>query len=561
MSRKDPNPPAEALEEVDVAIIAESTYPYLKGGVSAVVHDIVQGNQDLTFGIIHIAWDSSSPREDLYGMPSNVRWVHVIYLSMKEHVEDFVTLTPRLLGMRASARRHLAERLVVALESIVEGDMDPMWQLYDEGMNPRTRSYVLWALLGSKEFMSVVRESFGGLGLPLVDTFWLLREFFSLGCALLDNAFPRARVYHAHTTGYAALVGAAAARQNDAKFLLTEHNLYVRDTVNTLLGRSMALTLSRNDWREFDVEPAQRAWMAWWIEMGRFCYPSTEVITYLYPTAITEAADLGAPVGKSVVIPNGMVVRNFDSVYRARQIALADILERPKERTWRLVYIARIVPIKGLADLISSLDLLVQRGVSNFHLDILGPTDHAPDYYMLCREKARTLGVEDYVTFRGTVNVREMLGEFDVLVLPSYNEGQPIVVLEAMTAGIPVVGTRVGGMEQLIGDPLTTPGGKTWEECGLLVDPDYVVGMADCIEAIMERPDLYEAFSANARGRVINFFQLEDAMGAYNRLYKELGRLPGADLVEESLASLSSDTVIDLRDSETTVTDRSSHLG
>ena len=165
------------------------------------------------------------------------------------------------------------------------------------------------------------------------------------------------------------------------------------------------------------------------------------------------------------------------------------------------------------------------------------------------------------MTFRGTVNVREMLGEFDVLVLPSYNEGQPIVVLEAMTAGIPVVGTRVGGMEQLIGDPLTTPGGKTWEECGLLVDPDYVVGMADCIEAIMERPDLYEAFSANARGRVINFFQLEDAMGAYNRLYKELGRLPGADLVEESLASLSSDTVIDLRDSETTVRDRSSHLG
>lgn len=47
--------------DVDVAIIMESTYPYLKGGVSAVVHDIVCENPDLTYGIIHIAWDKNSP--------------------------------------------------------------------------------------------------------------------------------------------------------------------------------------------------------------------------------------------------------------------------------------------------------------------------------------------------------------------------------------------------------------------------------------------------------------------------------------------------------------------
>ena len=54
------------LEEVDVAIVAESTYPFLKGGVSAVVHDIITNNPELTFGIIHIAWDSESPTEYLY---------------------------------------------------------------------------------------------------------------------------------------------------------------------------------------------------------------------------------------------------------------------------------------------------------------------------------------------------------------------------------------------------------------------------------------------------------------------------------------------------------------
>ncbi len=529
--------PARALDsypEVDVAIVAESTYPYLKGGVSAVVHDIVRGNQDLTFGIIHITWDTDSPQEDLYGVPSNVLWVYPVYLSMKDHVEDFSRLRPRDLRMRSADRRDLADRLFDALHAITQGDTAPMWRLYDEGMNPRTRTFPLWALLGTQEFMAATRDRLPHLGLSLVDTFWLLREFFSLACAVLGGSFPRARVYHAHTTGYAALLGAAAARQNDTKFLLTEHNLYVRDTVNMMLDRSMAKTLTARDWREFDVSPTERAWMAWWIEMGCFCYPDAEEITYLYPKAITEAADLGSPVEKSVVIPNGIHIAAFDGVHQQRQAMLPAIRAADPNRVWRLVFIARVVPIKGLADFIGSVDLLVRRGVTNFHLDVLGPTDHHPDYYMMCREKARTLGVEDYLTFRGTVNVREMLGEFDLLVLPSYNEGQPVVVLEAMTAGLPVAGTEVGGMAQLIDDPLTTPGGRTWGPCGLLVRPEYVKGMADAVQTILTDPALYETFAANARGRVENFFQLEDAMGAYNRLYKELGGIPATTLEGET---------------------------
>ncbi len=525
-----------AYPAVDVAIVAESTYPYLKGGVSAVIHDIVAGNPDLTYGIIHITWDRSAAHEDLYGMPSNVKWVRPVYLSMTEHEDDFRALTPRDLRMRPAARRRLANQLFDAAEAAVDGDPGPLWELYDLGMNPRTREYPLWALLGTKEFMLVSADRLKALDLPLVDSFWLMREFFSLACAVLGGDMPRAAVYHAHTTGYAALLGAAAARQNDTKFLLTEHNLYVRDTVNLMLDRSMALPLTARDWREFDVTPQQRAWMAWWIEMGRFCYPSAELTTYLYPKAISEAADLGAPVERSVVIPNGMVIRSFDAVVAERQRAMEEIKAHGTDRTWRLAYIARVVPIKGLSDLIETLGLLVERGTTNFHLDVLGPTDHFPDYYQLCRDKARELNVEKYMTFHGTVNVREMLGQFDILVLPSYNEGQPIVVLEAMTAGIPTVGTAVGGMDQLIDDPLTTPDGHTWGPCGFLVVPDYVVGMADGLERMMSDIEQYERYSINARGRVEDFFQLEDAMSAYNRLYRELAGLPMAGLEEGAMA-------------------------
>jgi glycosyltransferase involved in cell wall biosynthesis len=545
-----PAPPHEAgdtFAPVDVAIVAESTYPFLKGGVSAVVHDIITNNQDLTFGILHIAWDSGQPAEDLYGVPDNVLWVRTQYLSMQEHEADFRKLQPGVLRMRRGERRELSDRVFDALDAILLGNPEAMWQLYDEGMNPRTRKYPLWGLLGTEEFMAASRNRLPKLDLPLTDTFWLLREFFSLACAVVGEDFPLAKVYHAHTTGYAALLAAAGARQNGTRFLLTEHNLYVRDTINTLLDRSMALTVSERDWRDFeDITPVQRAWMAWWIEMGRFCYPSTEAITYLYPLAIAEAADLGSPIERSTIIPNGIKIREFDGVYAQRQAVWGEIWPPKPERIWKLVYIARVVPIKGLAFLIESLAMLIERGVTNFHLDILGPTDHAPDYFMLCRERARELRVEDYITFRGVVNVREMLGEFDVLVLPSLNEGQPVVVLEAMTAGVPTVGTEVGGMAQLIVDPLTTPGGRTFGPAGVLMaaDEHLPVSMANALYSFLQNPSGYEEMARNARGRVENFFQLEDAMGAYNRLYKELAGIPINEL--ESASDMPQ--VIDLTD-------------
>ncbi|KTR80612.1 DUF3492 domain-containing protein, partial [Leucobacter chromiiresistens] len=196
-----------------------------------------------------------------------------------------------------------------------------------------------------------------------------------------------ARVYHAHTTGYASLVAAAAARDHDAAFLLTEHNLYVRDTVNTLLGRNMALPVRTGDYRDFEaVTPVQRAWMAWWIEMGRFCYPSTDRITYLYPKAVEEARGLDAPVddpGRVSILPNGTVLSEFNEQYALRleetQRIAALTPEGAARRTWKLVFIARVVPIKGLADLLDALHLLISRGVEDFTLDVLGPTDHVPE--------------------------------------------------------------------------------------------------------------------------------------------------------------------------------------
>lgn len=533
--------------DVDVAIIMESTYPYLKGGVSAVVHDIVSENPDLSFGIIHIAWDKNSPHEDLYGMPKNVKWVKVIYLSLDVNRAAFAAeCDPDNLHMKMPQRRELADRLIQGFNALIAGDVNPLWKLYDEGINPATRTYNLFGLFGTREFMQVIANLGFFSEVPFGELFWKVRDFVSILFALLHERMPHARVYHAHTTGYAALIAAAAARDHGTSFLLTEHNLYIRDTINTKLERNMAKPITTDyaflaEEREHPglgpVTLDERAWSVWFLEMGRFCYPSADMATYLYPKALEEARGIGAPIDqmnegekdRAIILPNGMLIESVAEAYYARQAARARILAEGRGHVWRFVFIARVVPIKGLTDLIRSLAVLRDQGLVNFHLDVLGPKDHLPEYYELCLRTIDELNMGEYITFHGTVNVRAMLDRFDLLLMPSYNEGQPIVALEAMAASVPLVSTDVGGMSQLIDDVLVAPDGHEIGNCGILTIPGDIEGFAAALRTITEEPSIYERYCVNAYDRIVSFFQLRLVMDRYNAIYRELGKMPPRD--------------------------------
>lgn len=509
--------------DVDVAIVMESTYPYLKGGVSAVVHDIITGNPDLTFGIIHITWDSHSPLKDLYGMPDNVAWVKVLYLSMEEHQEDFLRARPRDLRMNRRQRRELSRRILGAMLSLAQdGQTEPLWDLISEGLSA-SRRYPVWAILGTREFMEAYHDMMPDLGMSMTDIFWCLRDFFSLAYAVLAEPVPRAQVYHAHTTGYAMLLGVNAAREHGTKVLLTEHNLYVRDTVNTLLERRLDLNVRLTDYRTFDVTGRERMWMAWWLEMGRLCYPYAYASTYLYPRAITEANELGGDSGRAIVIPNGIVTSEFDASYAARLAAIEEIKKEGADKhLWKLVYIARVVPIKGLLDMIDSVRLMVDRGL-NIHLDVCGPTEHMPSYFEQCLTRIVEQGLESVITIRGTVKVRELLPEFDLFVLPSYNEGLPVVSLETMGAGIPTVSTDVGAVRSVVEDMIVTDDGQTWDPCGIIIEPGDPTVMADKVQEVISDVDLYERLSLNARGRVEAAYDLVKVNASYNTIYRQGG--------------------------------------
>jgi polysaccharide biosynthesis protein PelF len=522
-SRRRSVPPMHQYEDVDLAIVAESTYPYLRGGVSAVIHDIVRANPDRSVGIIHIAWDSNCSTQSAYELPPNVRWIFPIYLSMNDHVEDFKLASASSLALSPVERRQLSEEVFTALDALTADDTGPIWELYDRVLNPRTRTSPLWPLLGTQEFMASALERFADFRVPFTNLFWLLREFFSLTCAIAGADYPKAKVYHSHTTGYAGILAAIAARQNDGCVLLTEHNLYTRDTINELLHRNMSTVVSARDWHTAtEIDATQRAWMAWYTEIGRLIYQAADHITYLYPSAITEAEGLGSDVAKSDIVPNGMALEKFDPA-RARFLARHADMGRPGEQvSWRLAYCARLVPIKGLIHLIDSVSELVHAGVRNFTLDVMGHADEIPEYAAACYRRAQELNLGDYIRFCGNRNMAEVLGDYDMLILPSYNEGQPLVVLEAMAVGLPIISTPVGGIEQLILSTLDEGTGSAPGPCGLLVQPGDVTGLANAVRSLISDQSLYRFFSENSRKRVAQYFELEKAMGTYRLIYSHL---------------------------------------
>lgn len=183
-----------------------------------------------------------------------------------------------------------------------------------------------------------------------------------------------------------------------------------------------------------------------------------------------------------------------------------------------------MVPIKGIIELIDSVKILVDRGYTNIKVDVLGPTEHMPQYYQRCLKHIAELGLEDQVVLRGTVNVRDVLHDYDALVLSSFNEGQPIVVLESMVIGLPVLGTLVGGMDQLVTDVLEED--ETGEQigpCGQLVEPGDSEGLADMMIQLTQNLDTYMQWHENSLARIKTIFLMPQVMARYNAIYRRLG--------------------------------------
>ncbi len=167
------------------------------------------------------------------------------------------------------------------------------------------------------------------------------------------------------------------------------------------------------------------------------------------------------------------------------------------DRLFTILCVGRLTPAKGQAILIEACALLRDSG-KVFRLVLVGS---GPDAQAL-RELVGVNKLDEQVTFTGDLNqaeVRAWYQESDVFALPSFAEGVPVVLMEAMASGVPCVTTRITGIPELIRDGID----------GLLVTPSDVVELVNTLSVLMNDKTLRIKLGESGRARVSDRYNLQ----------------------------------------------------
>jgi glycosyltransferase involved in cell wall biosynthesis len=180
---------------------------------------------------------------------------------------------------------------------------------------------------------------------------------------------------------------------------------------------------------------------------------------------------------------------------------------RPDRKPPVLLCAAALSPVKGHAHLIRSIEVLRSRGV-DCELWLAGDGVLRAEL----EQQTRALGLEDRVRFLGQLSHDRLLDMYRTravhgVVLASDSEGIPVSLMEAMSFGVPVIATRVGGNEELLGD-----------RCGIMVRPRDPAALADAIERILTNPALAVSVGAAGRARIEERFSIDRNTRAFASL-------------------------------------------
>jgi sugar transferase (PEP-CTERM/EpsH1 system associated) len=217
---------------------------------------------------------------------------------------------------------------------------------------------------------------------------------------------------------------------------------------------------------------------------------------------------IGVPEHKSGLLANGIDAERFRP--------LAEGEQRPDfgfGAGCRVIgTVGRVQDVKDHASLVDAFALLRTRLPAEsaaLRLAIVGDGPLLP----ALRDKVRALGLEGLVWLPGArYDVPEILRGFDVYAISSIAEGTPGSVLEAMASGLPAVGTRVGGVPEVIAE------GQT----GQLVPPRDPSAMADALAPYLRTPALAAAHGAAGRARVLSHYSMPAMVAGYQALYDSL---------------------------------------
>ena len=507
MSRASQFPTAASA---DIALLLEGTFPYVSGGVSSWVNQILQAYPEHRFAIVFLG----SRREDYgdfrYALPPNVVHFeqHILFDALHSNIQpapsrghpealakarEFLGALEAHDGSAESRAKVLAAMRSIALELQPGGSLPLEDFLHSE---------FAWDLIRDSYRRHCTDPSF-------VDFFWTVRIMLQplwLMARIAHGLIP-VRVLHTVSTGYAGFLGGLLHHARGLPLVLSEHGIYTKERQIDLL-QSAWIRDNRNIFQRDPMEVSffRQMWIRFFDWMGRFCYGAADPIIALYENnRLRQVAD-GAAAERTVSIPNGIRIERFVPLRT----------QRPAETPPVLCLIGRVVPIKDIKTFIRAMRRVVNR-MPQAQAWVAGPTAEDPAYADECQNLVDSLGLQANVRFLGMQKVEELLPKVGVVVLSSISEALPLVILEAQAAGVPVVSTDVGSCRQLI-DGLG-PEDQALGSCGRVVGIANPEALADACLELLASPGQWQAASAAGIARVERYYSDRLLFERYRQVY------------------------------------------
>lgn len=487
----------------DVCLILEGTYPYVTGGVSSCVYQLIKATPHLSYSIFYLGATEAELGPPRYPIPENVRLIKKVFL-FDYYLEGKLKSLGRAFDPSAVLRFH---------SEIRSGKTKGFKEFYARLFDPDQRELDPMDILQSEEAWMILEkmyeERFNPLTAPsFIDYFYTWRFIHYPIFKVLMSDLPKADLYHAMCTGYAGLAGVVAKMKNDRPFILTEHGIYSHERRIEIL-QSQWLLNTDTDIRARKNLPVFKDW---WIKMfeflGLLAYREADVVTTLYGGNKEKQIGYGADPEKIRIIANGVNYAHFSSPEKNQD-----------PRVLRVALIGRVVPIKDIKTFIKSIASVAGK-IMNLKVEVIGPTEEDEGYFEDCLQLVRLLGLESVIEFTGKKNVAEVYPKIDLLVLSSISEGQPLVLLEAFCQGVPVVATDVGSCSELING--ATREDRELGAAGLVVPfgrPDL---LGEAIYKILSDNELREKMGQVAHQRVKAYYQESASTAKYVGLYNEV---------------------------------------
>jgi polysaccharide biosynthesis protein PelF len=484
--------------QADVCLLLEGTYPFVLGGVSSWVHDLIRAQRHLKFALVSLTPDDK-PLKQHFEIPDNV-----VYWSRT----SLHAIRPG--AARIPKARDLPKRLAPALAALFnKGGLSEFAAVLGI-LGPVKSQAGSQTLLNAPEAWDTLIEMYrkGFDHASFIDYFWTWRALLTSFYATVLAEIPPAKCYHAISTGYAGLLAARAALETGRPSLLTEHGIYTNE-------RRIEITLA--DWLHdpgalsLGAEVRLKGLKALWIDAfgayARLTYQACDQITTLYLGNQDMQRRDGAPDDRLRIIPNGVDAARFGALTRA-----------PRSGGPVVALIGRVVPIKDIKTFMRSIAIL-REWVPEVRALVIGPNDEDPDYVKECLELHAHLGLGASLEFTGRKKLDDVLPSIDVNVLTSVSEAQPLVVLEAGAAGIPSISTDVGCCRDLIlGMPGETP---AFGPGGAIVPVASPMATAVALRDLLADPARLATAGAAMRARVNALYNKPDIDRRYAQLYAE----------------------------------------